>query len=164
MKKSNLIFLIASIVNFALISCLFIAMFFVKTAFDTVPSKFSIACGVCFWLFLIIGITLQIVVSIDVRRWYKRSGLSRTRFQKIRPGIFCFFNNLISIISDILMGLSLIAFITAIIIDSSSIFAYISISVLFVSFCAHCTFNGNNYYYIKNYEYIVAQLTKTEEK
>ena len=164
MQKCNKLLLIASLICFAIVSCALFVMFFVETAVDTAPTVLSIACGIVFWVFNIIGITLQISVSINVKRWYKKQRLYRTKFKKAKPGVICFFNNVPAIVSDVIWLASCLSFAVCLIVDPASIIAYISISVLFVSFCAHCTFNGNNYYYINNHKRIMNKITKTEEK
>lgn len=163
-KTKNLIFLIVSFISFAMVSASLFAMFFVGINSSGETSVVSLACGIVFWLFLAVGIILQVTVSLNVKSWYKRRRLYRSRFRRTRIGLLTFFSNVPAVISDILFCASLITFIIFMIVNSASIFAYISLSVLFLSFSAHCIFNGKNYYYITNYEYIKAQITKTEEK
>lgn len=163
-KAYNSALLIISMICFTVVSgCLF-GMFFIETTVDSPPSKLSLLCGLGFWLCNIVGIVLQIIVSKNVKYWYERRRLFRTRFSRNRIGLFSVFSNIPAAISDALLSISTIAFIVFMIIDSTSIFAYISLSVLFLSFSAHCIFNGKNYYYITNYEYIRTQLMKSEEK
>lgn len=154
---------IISLICFTVVSTCLFGMFFIETTVDSPPSKLNLFCGIGFWLFTILGILLQIVVSRNIKRWYERKRLYRSRFRRTKIGLLTFFSNLPAIISDIVLVVSLITFIVIMIIDSTSILAYISLSVLFLSFSAHCIFNGKNYYYITNYERIKAQLTKMEE-
>ena len=163
-KAYNFALLIISLICFAVVSgCLF-GMFFIETSVDSLPSRLSLFCGLGFWLCNIVGIVLQVIVSKNVKHWYERRRLFRTRFRRNRIGLFNVFSNIPAAISDVLLCVSMITFIVFMIIDSTSIFAYISLSVLFLSFSAHCIFNGKNYYYILNYEYIRTQLMKSEEK
>ena len=149
-KAYNFALLIISLICFAVVSgCLF-GMFFIETSVDSPPSRLSLLCGLGFWLCNIVGIVLQVIVSKNVKHWYERRRLFRTRFRRNRIGLFNVFSNIPAAISDVLLCVSMIA--------------YISLSVLFLSFSAHCIFNGKNYYYILNYEYIRTQLMKSEEK
>ncbi len=163
-KELNFLLLIISIICFSIVSiCLFV-MFFIETSVSSPPSRLSLLCGIGFWLCNILGMTIQIVISRNIKCWCQRRRLFRTRFKKERIGIFNIFSNIPATISDVLFAVSTILFIAFMIIDSTSIFAYISLSLLFLSFSAHCIFNGNNYYYITNYEFIKAQLMKMEDK
>lgn len=161
-KTKNAILLIISFVSFAMVSVSLFVMFFVEPDSNSEPSVIKLACGAAFWLFLIVGIILQVVVSVNIKRWCRRRSY-RSRLKKSRIGLLKVFSNIPAVISDIFLFASLIAFITFMVVNSASIFAYISLSVLFLSFSAHCIFNGKNYYCITNYEYIKAQITKTEE-
>lgn len=162
-KIKNIILLSSSIICFAVVSACLFAMFFIETDVNLGPTTLSLICGSGFWLFTIVGIVLQIIVSINIKSWYERRRLYRSRFRKTRIGLLSVFSNAPAIISDVSLVISLTAFIVFMIVDSTGIFAYISLSVLFLSFSAHCIFNGKNYYYITNYERIKAQLTKMEE-
>lgn len=163
-KKINLIFLIISLVCFAGVALSLFGMYYIETSVDEPLSKFSLVCGLCFWLSGISGIILQIIVSKNVRTWYNNLKPISPRFKKSRIGILNLFSNFAAAVSDIILCVSLILFISFVFIDSSGIYAYIFLAVLFLSFCAHCVFNGKNYYYITNYEYVMTQLTKMEEK
>ncbi len=165
MKRTrNIILLIASLVSFAIVSACLFAMFFIEIDSDSGPPLFTLICGVCFWICTIVGIALQIFISVDIRRWCERRRIHRTRFRRTRIGLFSIFSNIPAGISDIVLFVSLIAFIVFMVVDSTSIIAYLSLSVLFLSFNAHCIFNGKNYYYIANHEHIKTQLMKSEEK
>lgn len=163
-KNRNRLVLFVSLISFAIVSVCLMAMYFIETNTNSPPSFTSILCGIAFWLFMIIGIVSQITVSMSVKSWCNKKKLYRSRFRRTKIGAISFFSNLPSVISDVTFIVSLIVFVIVLIIDSTSVLAYIFLSVLFLSFCTHCIFNGKNYYYIKNYEQIKAQLIKMEEK
>lgn len=147
--KRNLGLVILSSVSYAMVSLSIIAMSFDNVADSGGISTLGIVCGVCFWAFLLTGIVLQIATSVSVKRWYKKHGVYRLGKRKL--AVISFFSNLPALISDIVFFLSLLVFLALIIFtDGTSLLAYVSISVLFLSFCAHCIFNGKNYYYIRN--------------
>lgn len=163
-RVRNISLVIISLISFAIVSACLFAMFFIEADANSNSSLFSLICGMIFWIFTIVGIALQIFVSISIRSWYERRRLYRSRFRRTRIGLLSIFSNIPAIISDVVLFVSLVAFIAFMVIDPTNIFAYISLSVLFLSFSAHCIFNGKNYYYITNYKYIKAQLMKSEEK
>ena len=163
-KTSNFALLIVSLLCFAVVSASLFGMFFIEAAPEGPPSKLALLCGIGFWLPLISGIVLQTVLSIRTKRWSARRNLRRLGLSRTRIGLFRVFSNIPAVVSDVVLCSSFVTFISFMIVRASSILAYISLSVLFLSFCTHCIFNGKNYYYIANYEYIRDQLTKTEEK
>ena len=162
-KTKNIILLVISFISYLIVASSLFVMFFIEINSGIRSSIINLACGATFWLFLIVGTVLQVSVSINVKRWYERRRLYRSRFRKSRVGLLSVFSNIPAVISDVILGASLVTFIVFMLINPSSIYAYISFSVLFLSFCAHCIFNGKNYYYITNYQYIKAQIKKTEE-
>ena len=165
MKRArNIMLLIASLISFTIVATCLFAMFFIEIDSNSGPPLFSLICGIIFWVFTITGIILQIFISVDIRRWCERRRIHRTRFRKTRIGLFSVFSNVPAGISDIVLLVSLIAFIAFMVIDPTSMIAYLTLSVLFLSFSAHCIFNGKNYYYIANHGHIKAQLMKSEEK
>ena len=161
-KTKNTILLIVSLISFALVSVSVFVMFFTVNSSDSGSSAVNLACGVAFWLFLVVGIVLQAVVSVNVKK--VRRKLSGTKFARKRVGLLNAFCNIPATVSDVLLVISTILFIICIIKDAASIFAYISLSVLFLSFSAHCIFNGKNYYCITNYEWLELNSKKSEEK
>ena len=163
-KTKNIILLTFSLISFFIFAACLFVMFFIETNYETGYSVINIVCGTSFWLSLIVGIILQIVLSTSIKRWHKRRRLCNSRFVRMRMGLLSLFSNIPAAISDIALGTSLVVFIVFMFVNQSSIFAYISLSVLCFSFCSHCIFNGRNYYYITNYEHIKTQIMKTEEK
>ncbi len=163
-KNKNIALLIVSFMCFVLVAVTMFVMFFTVDDPVSGSSAVNVACGVAFWLFLIVGIVLQVVISLNVRRWSERKKLYRTKFVWKRIGLLNAFCNIPATVSDGLLLVSAIFFIIYMVKDAASIVAYISLSVLVLSFSAHCIFNGKNYYYITNYEWLELNLKKVEEK
>ena len=162
-KKMGYCLLIASFISFALVSvCLFLT-FFVDSFFDAQATPLSWISGIGCWLFTIVGILLQVWVTLIVRRHY---GGIASRDRRVNPGIglLRIFSNRLAIISDGILCVSAVASAICLAKDATSLWAHISLPVLFLSFCGHCIFNGKNYYYITRDYYVESQLTKTEEK
>ena len=152
---------IASLICVFMVSVCLFSLYFIEINEEAeLP---NILCGICFWVFAIAAAVLQIILSANIKRLQKTGKLHNLRIKKKRVGIIAFFSNPHAVISDIALLASLVVFIVFMIIRPISIFVYISLSVLFLSFCTHCIFNGKNYYYIKNYGYIKTQITESEE-
>lgn len=162
-KNLTFIFLISSIVCFALVSLSLFGIFFIDISSDPATSKLSILCGIGFWLFTVLGVAFQVVIAKCIKIWRKNDRLSDPKYKITRIGLLNIFSNIPAIISDVVLCISLIVFIVSMIVDSAGIVAYISLAVLVLSFATHCIFNGKNYYYITNYEYIKDQINETEE-
>ncbi len=165
-KKINNFLLIASLVSFLLVAVSLTAMAFGGSATSSEISIVSIICGICFWSFLIIGIIFQIVLSKKINKWKSKYYRIR-RSMRISPkiGIISLFKTPFGIVSDILFLLSLITFVVAYCLtDGISIICYLSLSIIFFSFCSHCIFNGKNYYYIINRQTIEEKYKKMMEE
>lgn len=163
-KKINCILLILSIISYFNVAASLTVM-----AFDGVPtpgiSSLGLICGICFWVFLIAGTTLQVVLSNRIRkRKIEQHRMRRNMKNQPKLGLISFFRNPLGAASDILFLLAVVSFgIACYQTQGSGIVCYISLSLMFFSFCAHCIFNGKNYFYITNYAFAKSTLTETEE-
>ncbi len=165
-KKINNFLLIASLVSFLLVAVSLTAMVFVDSATTSKISIVSIICGICFWLFLILGIIFQIVLSNRIRKWKSKFyRIRRSMRMKPKLGIISFFKNIPGMISDILFVISILTLgISYFLSNGTSIVCYISLSLAFYSFCTHCIFNGKNFYYMTNQRQIEEMYKKSMEE
>ena len=162
MKKTNLMLVKASLACFALLACTLFAMYFIEIDGSGSIGISGVVCGACLWLFLILGVVLQIVVSARVKYWCKENEIQKTKFK--RPiGLIRFCSNGSAMISDVALGLSIVAFTITCIFAPAHMTAFLSLALLVLSFSAHCILNGRNYYYIINNEYIMTQLKNRRE-
>ncbi|MBR2589498.1 MAG: hypothetical protein IKE65_01080 [Clostridia bacterium] len=99
----------------------------------------SIIIGIIFWLGLIAGIILCVLLS----KQRKAAG-----FDEGKIGLIGFFSNKAAIVFDCLMIVSCIASIVFIVLKSQLFIGFISIALFFFSLEMHCVLNGKNYKYI----------------
>lgn len=165
-KKTNIALLTASLLSFLLVAVSLIAMAFGGSATSSDVSIISMICGICFWAFLIIGIVLQVILSKQINKWKAKYYRVR-RSMRVHPkiGLISIFKNLPGTVSDIAFLFSIITFaVTYYFTEGISILCYISLSIIFFSFCSHCIFNGKNYYYITNRQTIEDKYKKMMEE
>lgn len=149
-KKFNLVLLIVSTSSFFIASVMLTILRFTGQTMAE-RSALDFAFAIAFWIFLLIGIVGQIILSIQIKIWEKKYSQSQRLKDTLRPGIIAFFRSFPGILSDGAFLLALIIFIIAhIATDGTGIVCYICVSVMFLAFCLHCIFNGKNYYYIIN--------------
>lgn len=157
-KKKETAYLIASIIGFLLFSVSFLLMPVETDDAMQGPNAITIAAGLMFWLGLLVGIITQISLSSRRKKWFARN---RVRLPLAKLGLISFFKNKIAIAFDALLVLSLIGLIVSVVITKATGYVcYIFIALTSFSFCAHCIFNGKNYYFIENKE----NIKKTVEK
>ena len=143
-KKRQWLMEILSIASFGAVAVVLCMMFFIETEPAKETSIFSLVCGICFWIFTICGVGLQAALALQVRRARKQS-LSK------RLGLIHFNSNKSALISDIVFAVSFVIFLILVIFTSgTSIFAYVVLAILFLSFCMHCILNGSTYAYLIN--------------
>ncbi len=132
-----------SIAGFLLMSLTFLLMPLNSTAPEEGTDIFRIIVGVLFWLFLIIGIAAQIMLSKEFKKSEKKKA-------KRRIGLFSFLQNREAAVFDLLclIGFIAIAFMV-LFTDGTMYFAYICTSVFVFSFCMHCILNGKIYNTLK---------------
>lgn len=160
-KKKEMIYLIASIIGFLLFSVSFLLMP-VETD-DTMqgPNAITIAAGLMFWLGLLVGIIAQISLSYSRKKWFARNRVRLPLTNQPKLGLFSFFKNTTAIVFDVLLVMSLIGLIISVILTSGTGYAcYVFIASTSFGFCAHCVFNGKNYYFIENKENIKKAIEK----
>lgn len=165
-KRLDIALLIGSISSYFIVAASLTAMAFGGSATSADVSLISMICGICFWLFLIVGIVLQIILSRRIGRWRAKYYRIR-RSMRIQPkiGLISFLKSPLGMVSDIVFLLSVITFAIAYYFtEGIGITCYISLSLIFFSFCSHCVFNGKNYYYISNRQMIEDKHKKMMEE
>ena len=146
-KKNDVIWLIVSVGSFALMSTSFLLMPLDKTveqydAMDIIP-------GVMFWLFLILGITGQILLTIRRKRDIRTNRKKKIQEIKSRIGLISVFANIPAIVADVGFAISLVAFVIATkVTNGMGYICYILLAVCVFTFCSHCIFNGKIYQYV----------------
>lgn len=146
-KKIDVIWVIVSIGSFALMSASFLLIPLDKTveqydAMDIIP-------GVMFWLFLILGITGQILLTIRRKRYMRTDRKKKIQEMKSRIGLLSLFTNIPAIVADVGFVISLIAFVIAIkATDGMGYICYILLAVCVFTICLHCIFNGKSFNYV----------------
>lgn len=139
-NKVNFIWFIVSITSYALMSASLLLIPLDKTieydAMDIVP-------GVMFWLFLVLGIIGQIVLSARYKRFVKFDKQKKGQKRNSKIGLLSFFKNIPAIIADVGFVIGLMAFVIAMkVTEGLGNICYVFLAVCIFSFCAHCIFNG----------------------
>ena len=141
MKEKSLLY--AQIASFAVSSCS-LAFSFMTSDATAADRAGSIIIGIIFWLGLIAGIVLTVLLSKKIKK---------TGFNEGKIGLIHFFSNPIAIVFDCLMILSLIGSVLIIVFKSEQLIGYFVIALFIFSFEMHCILNGKNYLYIKQKKY-----------
>lgn len=109
---------------------------------DTATKKaFSIVVGLLFWIGLVVGIVMAIVLK-------KKNGKEIEKTKAI--GLIRFFKNKLAVCFDIAM---LISFVASVIVVATKMEAFIGsvlIGLFIFTFEMHCVLNGKIFEYIKN--------------
>ncbi len=138
-NKSKILLLL-SVICFLLMSVDFLIMP-IGNNIEKNMRWFEILTGILFWLPLIAGVVLQIIISFDYRKNINKDVIDNKLF-----GAISFFKNKIAVIFDVLSVISLVVLIVMLIFTSAtSYFCYILISLFAFSFCMHCILNGKIY-------------------
>lgn len=107
--------------------------------------------GLLFWIGLVLGIALQIVLEIRRRAFFKSYSVNRGKMQKPKNGLLSFGSNALAIIADRFMVVSFAAMILAFVITKGyGYICYVFIATTIFSFCMHCVLNGRIYFHAKN--------------
>lgn len=155
-KKVDFIWFGLSIGSFFLMSISFLLMPLDVTvdqydAMDIIP-------GIIFWVFLVLGITGQVVLAIRRSKWLVKQGVRKYKVKQGRMGLVTFCKNKLALITDIVMMVSILLFvIVTVVTHGLGYICYILLTLCVFAFCMHCIFNG------KIYEYILKHLMKEEE-
>ncbi len=148
-SKSDLIFFYGSLVCFGLLATVFLLMP-MKVSEENYPT-FIVVLGGFLWLTAILGIVMQIMVSIRCKKWVKANNLQGKYGAFKKLGVFSFAKNIAGLVSDIVLGVSLIVFaLLMIFTDRDGFIGFLLMALIVFSFAGHCIFNGKNYCFIKD--------------
>ena len=132
-------FLTLSVVGFTLMSASFMVMPLEK------ETRFT---GLAFWAMLLLGIAGQVALDQCRRRFFKKMRVNYKKGQKKRCGALTFFANTPAKIADVAMPLSAVGLgISLWLTRSTGYVCYVFVSLLVLSVCLHCIFNGQNYFF-----------------
>ena len=141
-KRTDRVLLSISAGGFLLMSLSFLLM--PATALGILP-------GLLFWLGLITGIALQILLERRRRAFFADYRVRREKMQKPKNGLLTFGSNPEAKIVDHTMGISFMATVLAFILTKGyGYVCYVFIATTLASFCLHCITNGRIYFHVKN--------------
>lgn len=107
--------------------------------------------GSLFWIGLIVGGALQVVLEIRRRAFFKAYKVKREKIQKPRNGLLTFHSNQAARIIDGIMIVSFIAMILAFLFTKGyGVVCYFLIATTVFAFCLHCILNGRIYFHVNN--------------
>lgn len=129
--------------------CLFLTM---SVSFSLMPFDIlGILPGCLFWVGLLTGSAMMMVLEGRRRRLFKRYGIDRRKMQKPRCGLLTVGSNPIAVASDILMAVSVAGLVLSILISKGRAYVcYVFISATSFFLSLHCILNGRNYFHVKN--------------
>lgn len=162
MKKlvKDYILFFVSITSFLLFSLSFLLMGLSDSAATGIKSMIP---GIMFWLFLIAGIVIQIILIVR-----RKKRIIRERTYSIEKpknvGIVSFFQNYPALIADCVFFICLISLVFVFIYNPNGLIGYVILSIGAFSFCMHCIFNGRVYNHIVNHKKILFARDKKREK
>lgn len=163
-KSIYFIYLLISIIAYFIFSVSFLLMYIDTDKTVQELNAINIVAGTMFWLGLIIGIFMQVLLSSSIKKFCSKNSARILTLNKRKPGLISFFQNRIASFFDITMIISLAGLIISIVLTDASGFSCYIFTALFVfCLCTHSIFNGNNYYFIKNKDKIINSLTKTRK-
>lgn len=123
--------------------------------------QISILAGGIFWLALLTGLILQVILEIRRRDFFARYRVRRQQMQRKRNGLLTFGANRIARMADTVLALSVICLILAFwLTRGTSYLCYILIAITAFSLCMHCVFNGRIYFHVINQTKIQRALEK----
>lgn len=141
-KKAKKLFLI-SYISFFVMSLTILFMPLASSVSNSTNKISLIIVGSVFWLSLVVGICITILLSRTRKEYWKKNHITRQKKRIVR-------SNIISTIALIVGVISLLIFLALII--SHNYYSYFLIVLLFLmvfSLCTFCLFNGKNFIYIR---------------
>ena len=121
----------------------------------------SFISGILFWIGLVSGSVLLVIVNSLRKEFFKKNDISYKNTKKSRPGIFRFFSNRLAMIVDIICGAAFLGTVISMIATRGyGYICYPFISLTVFSFVLHCIFNGKNFDFILNKSKICNILDK----
>lgn len=151
-KQKDLSILVASACSFFLMSASFLLM---------PVESVSILAGGCFWIALLTGLILQVILETRRRNFFKKYRANWRKMQRPRSGLLTFGANPMAKTADIVLAVSFVALAVSLFLTrGTSYLCYILITVTVFSLCMHCILNGRNYFHVINQDKIRRALEK----
>ena len=162
-KKNYMAYLIVSIAAFLVFSISFLLMPVEVDPMEQGTSVYTIVAGLMFWLGLIIGILMQVILSILRRNWFSRNRVRLPLTNQPKLGLITFFKNRVALVFDVMFIVSVIGLVISLIAtDAVGYSCYVFMALTSFSFCAHCIFNGKIYYFIENKDNMRKAIDKSK--
>ncbi len=138
---------------------------FMSVSFLLMPiASMTIISGLLFWLGLLFGVVLQVVIEVRRRAFFKAYAVKRETMQKPRNGLLSFNSNKMAAIVDKIMIVSFVLMIVVLILTKG--YGYICnvlMTITVFSFCLHCVLNGRIYFHANNQLKVRQVLEKKKE-
>lgn len=155
-KRFDCILLGGSVVCFFLMSVSFLLM---------MADALAVFAGILLWAGFLGGVTLQILLEIRRRAFFRAYRVRREKMQKPRNGLLTFFSNREGKIADITMiagiPLTVLVFILT---KGYGVWCFLFVALTVFSFCLHCIFNGRIYFHVKNQNKVRQALDQRDKK
>lgn len=150
-KRIELILLWASLGSFFMMSVSFLLM----------PiESITILPGLLFWLGLLLGTGLMILLELRRRAFLKKNSKDS---KKQRIGLLRLASNSPALIGDVALGISMIATLVSFLITKGyGAACYFSIAATMFFFCMHCVLNGRIYLYVTSREHTQQEPKNTK--
>lgn len=121
----------------------------------------SILAGGIFWIGLLIGLILQVVLEMRRRDFFARYRVRIQQMQRKRNGLITFGANKMAKIADGVLATSVICLALSFwLTRGTSYLCYILITIATFSLCMHCVLNGRIYFHVINQTKIQRALEK----
>lgn len=121
-------------------------------SFSLMPfEKLGILPGILFWVGLLAGGGIMIILENRRRRFFSAYQMDRRKMQKPRCGLLTFGSNKWAVICDILLVVSVAGVVfTLVYTNGTGYGCYLFISATCLTFCLHCIINGRIYFHVNN--------------
>lgn len=128
------------------------AFFVMSFSFLLMPIEaMSILAGGIFWIGLLSGIALQIVLEKRRRAFFAKYHVRLQQMQRPRNGLLTFGANKMAKIADWVLAISAICLVLSLwLTRGTSYLCYILIAAANFSLCMHCILNGRIFFHIIN--------------
>lgn len=162
-KKNHMAYLIVSIAAFLVFSISFLLMPVEADPMVQGPNAYTIVAGLMFWIGLLVGIVMQVILSTLRRNWFSRNKVKLPLTNQPKLGLISFFRNRTALVFDVMLVVSIIGLVIAMVATNAVGYScYVFMALTSFSFCAHCIFNGKIYYFIENKDNMRKAIEKTK--
>lgn len=162
-KKNHMAYLIVSIVAFLVFSISFLLMPVEAEPMEQGTNVYTIVAGLMFWIGLVVGILMQVILSVLRRNWFSRNRVRLPLTNQPKLGLISFFKNKTAVVFDVMLIISIVGLVIAMLVtDAVGYSCYVFMTLTCFSFCSHCIFNGKIYYFIENKDNMRKALEKAK--